>query len=101
MEVKSKAMDEAEQRRTAEQRLAYAVLGKSADDSKQSKLTLYKVCPNESCKLENPPFSTECQLCNKDISTIQISSRILPLKEGGAVNYKTKYLKYKSKNINF
>jgi len=46
----------------------------------------------QACTYANPAGSKNCQICE---------TPLLPPKEGGAVNYKTKYLKYKSKNSNF
>jgi len=42
------------------------------------------------CTFKNPAGSINCEICQTSLP-----------KEGGAVNYKTKYLKYKSKNRNF
>jgi len=42
------------------------------------------------CTFQNPLDSKQCQICDTQLP-----------KQGGAVNYKTKYLKYKSKNRNF
>jgi len=42
------------------------------------------------CTYENPFGSEKCGICDTQLP-----------KQGGAVNYKTKYLKYKSKNRNF